>query len=289
MRHERIPRDPPGPDPAPAVEGIPTRSEEIDAALRRLGIRPSRARGQSFLTDAFVADAEAALVDRGSGGRIVEIGGGLGLLTRALLRRGYRPTVVERDPRLVAHLRRVFGSAIDLRAMDALEFDWRPDDRMVGNLPFVIGTPLVLRALRARIPQIVVLLQAEVAERIAAAPGGADYGRLSILVRLFATPELFQRVPSRAFYPAPEVDGQIVTLTARTGDLPVPSVDRLESAVRGLFSARRKQLGNLLPKVAGNQSAAELARAAGWPEGWERRRPQELPPEAYFRLAAALA
>ena len=269
-------------------EGVPERPEEIAATLRGLGVRPTRARGQSFLTDPFVADAEAALVDRGSGGRIVEIGGGLGLLTRALVRRGDRPTVIERDPRLAAHLGRLFGSAIELCTMDALEFDWRPDDRMVGNLPFVVGTPLLVRALRARIPRVVVLLQAEVAERIAASPGGADYGRLSILVRLFATPELFQRVPSRAFYPAPEVDGRIVSLTARTGELPVPSVDRLESVVRCLFSERRKQLGNLLPKVADRGTAAALARAAGWPEGWERRRPQELPPEAYFRLAAAL-
>ncbi|MHB1434996.1 MAG: 16S rRNA (adenine(1518)-N(6)/adenine(1519)-N(6))-dimethyltransferase RsmA [Thermoplasmata archaeon] len=289
MRQDRVPRRPPGADSALTLEGVPERPEEIDATLQRLGVRPTRARGQSFLTDAFVADAEAALVDRSSGGRIVEIGGGLGLLTRALIRRGDRPTVVERDPRLVGHLRRVFGSSIDLHAMDALEFNWRPDDRMVGNLPFVIGTPLIVRALKARIPQIVVLLQAEVAERIAAVPGGADYGRLSILVRLYATPELFQRVPSRAFYPPPEVDGQIATLTARSGDLPVPSVDRLESIVRALFSGRRKQLGNLLPKVAGSRSAAALARTADWPEGWERRRPQELPPEAYFRLAAALS
>lgn len=270
-------------------DGVPERPEEIDAALRRLGVRPTKSRGQSFLTDAFVADAEAALVDRSPGGRIVEIGGGLGLLTRALVRRGDRPTVVERDPRLAGHLHRVFGSAIDLQPMDALGFPWRPGDRMVGNLPFAVGTPLLVRALRARIPQIVVLLQAEVAERVAAVPGGADYGRLSILVRLFATPELFQRVPARAFYPAPEVDGQIVMLTARPGDLPVPSVDRLESVVRILFSERRKQLGNLLPKVAGERPAAPLARAAGWPDGWARQRPQELPPEAYFRLAAVLA
>jgi 16S rRNA (adenine1518-N6/adenine1519-N6)-dimethyltransferase len=268
---------------------VPRRPTEIAETLRRLGVRPSRGRGQSFLTDEFLADAEAALLDRTKGGRIVEIGGGLGLLTEALLRRGDRPTVIERDERLATHLHRTFEERIDLCRGDALAFDWRDDDRMIGNLPFVIGTPLILRALRARIPQMVVLVQEEVARRIAAPPGGPDYGRLTIFVRLFGTPELHQVVPSCSFYPEPEVNGQIVRIDARSGELPVRSVERLEVLVRILFSQRRKQLGNLLSRIVpAGGDVRNLIEAAGWPDDWARRRPQELPPEAYFRLAEAL-
>ena len=273
--------------PRRAGPEVPDGPRSVDEALRRLGVRPSRGLGQSFLIDRFAADALAALVGPGRDGPVVEVGGGLGIVTRALLDRGVRPlTVVERDRRLAEHLRRTFGDAVDVRCEDARRFDFPAGASVVGSLPFAAGTPIVLELLRRRVPRLAVLLQKEVAERFAALPGSRTYGRPSILARLYGEPELWREVGPEAFYPRPRVVGRLLSHTARPGPLPVPSVERLETVVRRLFASRRKQLGNLLPAVAGGRpEAAELALLAGWPEGWERLRPEQLPPEAYFRLA----
>ncbi len=220
----------------------------------------------------------------------MEVGGGLGILTEALLRRGLAPiTVIERDARLATFLRGKFGNRVTIVEGDARTTELPPDAVVVGNLPFSIATPLLVRLIYARVPQVVALIQREVAERLAAGPGSRVYGRLSILAQAFGSVELFQVVPADSFTPTPAVDGRIVALTARIGPLPVESVERLESVVRTLFSARRKQLGNLLPKVARLPADPDsVARQVGWPAGWARLRPENLPPEAFFRLANLL-
>jgi 16S rRNA (adenine1518-N6/adenine1519-N6)-dimethyltransferase len=267
---------------------VPTRPEEVDAALRELGVRPSKRWGQSFLLDPFVADAIAALAAPSPGQPVVEVGGGLGILTAALARRGIEPlTVIERDRRLARYLRERFGPRITVQEVDAAKANLPVDGLVVGNLPYSATTPILLRLLARRTPRIVALVQKEVAQRLAASAGSRTYGRLSILAALYGTTELFQEVPRSSFYPLPAVDGQVLVHTARAGPLPVPSVERLERVARLLFSSRRKQLGNLLPKFGGGRDAADaLALAAGWPIDWKRRRPEELPPEAFFRLAS---
>jgi 16S rRNA (adenine1518-N6/adenine1519-N6)-dimethyltransferase len=270
---------------------VPERPEEIRAALRALGLRPTRRMGQSFLADPFVADAEAALVATGAPESTIEVGGGLGVLTAALLRRDVTPlTVVERDARLATHLRAAFGDRIAVEEADALARTYLPVGAVVGNFPYSIATPLLLRLFEARVPRITVLIQKEVAQRLGSGPGSREYGRLSILARLYGEVELFRTVPASSFEPEPEVESQLVVHVARSGPLPVPSVPEFERTVWQLFRSRRKQLGNLLPRVAGTDGSAQrLADRAGWPGGWARQRPEELPPEAYFRLAIALA
>ncbi len=273
----------PGRGPYP----VPERPEEIRTALEALGVRPSRALGQSFLADPFVADAEAALVEVAPGRPVVEIGGGLGILTAAFVRRGLEPlTVVEKDARLATHLRRVFGSRIRVLEGDALHLELPPADAVVGNLPYAVATPILLAQLARRVPRVVFLVQEEVARRLAAAPGSKQFGRLSLIAQLYGEVELFRSVGPGSFYPVPEVTSRIGVHRRRTGGLPVPSVPEFERLTRTLFSSRRKQLGNLLPRLAASEEAAEgLAIAAGWPEGWRRLRPENLPAEAYFALA----
>lgn len=269
---------------------VPDRPTAVDEALRRLGVRPSRKLGQSFLVDRFVADALASLSEPGRGTPVVEVGGGLGIVTRALLERGVpHLTVVERDRRLAGYLTTTFGSAVDVRCEDARSFDFPRDATVVGSLPYSSATPIILELLRRRTGRLAVLLQKEVAERFSAEPGGRAYGRPSILARLYGEPELWRTVEPEAFYPVPRVASRLWAHTARGGPLPVRSVDRLESVVRRLFAARRKQLGNLLPSLAADRAEADLlAREADWPADWARRRPEELAPEAFFRLAQAL-
>ena len=270
--------------------GVPERPAEVAEALRRLGVRPARELGQSFLTDRFVADALAALAEPGSDGPFFEIGGGLGIVTRALVDRGVRElTVVERDRRLADHLAATFGDAVTVRCEDARGVPFPPGSTVVGSLPFASGTEIVFGLFRRRIRRLAVILQKEVAERFAAEPPGRAYGRPSIVARLYGSGELFREVPPEAFFPRPQVASRLYVHTARVGPLPVPSVDRLEAVVRVLFRSRRKQLGNLLPQLADDADAAgRLAREAEWPAGWDRRRPEELPPEAFFRLATVL-
>jgi 16S rRNA (adenine1518-N6/adenine1519-N6)-dimethyltransferase len=269
---------------------VPERPAEVVETLRRLGVRPARGLGQSFLVDRFVADALAALAEPDRGGPFYEVGGGLGIVTRALVDRGVRAlTVVERDRRLADHLSRSFGPEVVVRCQDARSFPFPPGSTVVGSLPFSSGTPIVLGLLHARVRRMAVLLQKEVAERFAATPPGRAYGRPSIVARLYGEAELFREVPAEAFFPRPQVSARLFAHTARDGPLPVRSVERLESVVRTLFASRRKQLHNLLPELANSRSDAEtLAQGAGWPDGWSRMRAEQLSPEAFFRLATVL-
>ena len=273
------------------VPPVPETSAEVRATLEVLGVRPSREWGQSFLTDPFVADAEAALVELGPGHPVVEVGGGLGVLTAALLRRGIGPlTVIERDRRLARFLATTFGARIRLVTGDALTVPLPPAEAVVGNLPYSVATPILLRLLAARVPRVVVLVQREVAERLAAGPGSKTYGRLSIIAQLYGTLELFRTVGPDAFTPQPEVASRIAVHEARPGPLPVPSVPAFEEMLRRLFSSRRKQLANLLPRVVPERARMdEVTHRAAWPADWAHRRPEELPPEAYFALASHLA
>jgi 16S rRNA (adenine1518-N6/adenine1519-N6)-dimethyltransferase len=277
-------------NPVAAAAPVPASHADVRRALEALELRPSRRLGQSFLADPFVADAEAALVEVPPGTPVVEVGGGLGILTEALLRRGVGPlTVIERDPRLAAHLRATFRDRIHVVEGDALEVPLPNAGCVVGNLPYSAATPILLRLFERRTPRVVFLVQREVAERLAAGPGSKRYGRLSLAAQLYGTVELFRPVPSSAFEPIPEVESRLGVHIARPGALPVPSVPGLERVVRTLFSARRKQLGNLVPRLTSGPGAADrLARAASWPDGWQRLRPEDLPPEAFFALARAM-
>ncbi|HTT35124.1 MAG TPA: 16S rRNA (adenine(1518)-N(6)/adenine(1519)-N(6))-dimethyltransferase RsmA [Thermoplasmata archaeon] len=276
--------------PRPTPAGAPRSRAEVREALERIGIRPRRSAGQSFLVDPFVADAEAAVALPVPGASAVEIGGGLGLLTEALLRRGpARLEVIERDPRLAAHLERTFGDRITVTPADALEHPTPPADVVVGNLPFSSSVPILQRLFLGPTPRVVALVQREVADRLAAGPGSRAYGRLSIQAALYGAVETFRPVPSEAFEPRPKVEARLVAFARRPGPLPVDDPAAAEALVRAVFGARRKQLTNLLPRsLPAGTDADALAARAGWPPDWRRRRPEELPPEAYFRLAQLL-
>jgi 16S rRNA (adenine1518-N6/adenine1519-N6)-dimethyltransferase len=269
---------------------VPESREEVRRALHALELAPTRRRGQSFLVDPFVADAEAALVEAPRGAAVVEIGGGLGILTAALLRRGIGPlTVVERDRRLAAHLRSTFGDRVRVVEGDALEVELPDAACVVGNLPYSAATPILMRLFARRTPRVVFLVQREVAERLAASPGSKQFGRLTLAASLYGNVELFRTVPASAFEPVPEVESRLAVHVTRPGPLPVPSLPTFERVARTLFSARRKQLGNLLPRLAGPRRSPErLAALAGWPANWARLRPEDLPPEAFFALARTL-
>ena len=223
---------------------------------------------------------------------LVEIGPGLGAMTRPLLRRCGGLTAIELDADLIPGLRescRAFGE-LRLVECDALLVDYREfaqdgPIRLVGNLPYNVSTPLIFHLL-GQTPCILdmhFMLQREVVERMCAAPGGSDYGRLSVMVQyLCATEALFEVGPD-AFRPRPKVRSTLVRLVPFT-TLPHPARDfeSLRTIVRAAFGKRRKTLRNALDGVL---SAKQIEEAGVDPSG----RAQTLNVEAFVNLADARA
>ncbi len=267
---------------------------EATAALEAMGIDPRRSLGQSFLVRTDVADQEAALVDLPPGSPLTEIGGGLGALTRALLRRELGPiTVIEKDPRLAAFLATNFPRRVKVVTGDALEVPLPPGPHFVGNLPFSVATPLLERLLRGGMEHGVFLVQREVGERLAAEPGHRSYGPLTILGRVHGEFRLAGKVPSEAFFPPPRVEGVFVVFRRDPLDPAPRNAERFRELVVRSFAQRRKMLSHTLPAVVEGLAGRtvpleEWLREAGWPEDWRRRRPEEIPPGAFVALSNRL-
>jgi 16S rRNA (adenine1518-N6/adenine1519-N6)-dimethyltransferase len=265
--------------------------------LRRHGVRAAASLGQRFLVDrsALAAIVEAAEVSRTDD--VLEVGPGPGVLTAALASRVRSVTAVEVDPRMVALLEETLADHSNVRVVraDALKIDLlgiadRPITRIVANLPYQITTPLLERFLadERRPPLVVVLVQHEVARRIAATGRDArERGYLSVFAQSFADPRIVRRVPARAFRPPPRVDSAVVAL--RTRRRPAFAPLRQEPFLRlvsHVFRHRRKQLRSALGHEAGLERAraTEVLAAAGIaPE----RRPETLSIEEWVALARA--
>jgi 16S rRNA (adenine1518-N6/adenine1519-N6)-dimethyltransferase len=229
--------------------------------LRRLiageRLHPRRALSQNFLTDPAALDAIVAAAELEPGDQVVEVGPGLGVLTRRLLAAGAEVLAVEIDARLAQWLRAELASVAGFRLVEAdalgfdpaLAFPGQPF-KLVANIPYHITSPLLHAFLEGPRPPelVVVLVQAEVAERVAAAPGQMNY--LSVFVQNVAEAEVVARVPAAAFEPAPKVDSAVLRLRRRATP-EVPGGDARESfyrLVQGGFRQRRKQLHNALSR-----------------------------------------
>lgn len=263
--------------------------------LRRLmddhDLRPSRALGQNFLADPNTARRIARLAGVGPGDKVVEIGAGLGSLTLALASTGASVLAVEIDRYLVPVLSELV-SPVGVRVVqgDALRLDWsevlRPGGGwvLVANLPYNVATPLVVRILE-EVPAIVrmlVMVQAEVAGRLAAGAGDNAYGAVSVKVAYWATAALAGRVPPSVFVPRPRVDSALVAIERRAAPAVDPGTvayDRLVEVVRAGFAQRRKMLRGTLVGVV---DEAAFAGAGVEPT----MRAEELDVSAWGRLAA---
>lgn len=248
--------------------------------------------GQHFLHDPAIVDRIVRAIAPQPGETIVEIGPGRGVLTRALLAAAGRLDAVEIDRDLVAALAKEFpaGSGLALHVGDALAFDFAAlaaargtPLRVVGNLPYNISTPLLFHLLEApaAIADLHVMLQREVIERMAAQPGGRDYGRLTVMLAPWVRVEKLFDVGPGAFQPPPRVWSSVARLRMRaTPAFEVPA--NFASVVTSAFSQRRKTLRNALKQLL---TAAEIA-AAGVDPG---ARAEVIPPEGFAALARAAA
>ena len=242
--------------------------------------------GQHFLADPSVLDAIVELVDPRPGQALVEIGPGLGALTRPLLRRCGALTVIELDRDLAARLRTQGG--LDVIEADVLSVDFaalartlEQPLRIVGNLPYNISTPILFHLLdhAALVADQHFMLQKEVAQRMAAAPGGKDYGRLSVMLQWRYRIDTVLEVPPQAFEPPPKVDSAVVCM--RPLPLAAPPPKLLGELVTVAFSQRRKLLRHTLGRWL-----AERGFAGSFDL---QRRAEEVPVAQYVALAEQLA
>jgi 16S rRNA (adenine1518-N6/adenine1519-N6)-dimethyltransferase len=220
-------------------------------------IRAKKSLGQNFLKDPHYLHKIVAAAQVGPEDDVLEIGPGLGHLTRILAEKARKVLAIELDERLIPILEKEFNCRQNTEIIhaDALEYSYKSLSgqwKAVANLPYYISTPIIQKLLadRAKFTSLTLMLQKEVAERIAASPGGKEYGYLSVLVQLYAEPRIEFVVPAGAFSPAPEVDSTVITLVIR--DRPaVPLNDEafFTRVVKAAFSQRRKTLRNSLKQL----------------------------------------
>ncbi|WP_303904917.1 16S rRNA (adenine(1518)-N(6)/adenine(1519)-N(6))-dimethyltransferase RsmA [Thiohalomonas denitrificans] len=250
--------------------------------------RPRKRFGQNFLRDPGVIDRIVHAVDPRPGQQLVEIGPGLGALTGPLLQAAGEMHAVELDRDLVPKLAERFGDRLHLHSADALKFDFgqlagEGRLRVVGNLPYNISTPLIFHLLAQAeyVQDMHFMLQKEVVDRLAASPGGRDYGRLSVMVQQRCRVEHLFNVSPGAFHPPPKVHSAIVRLLPyETPPVPVAEPALFSRIVAKAFSQRRKTLRNTLK----GELDAETIEACGIDP---TRRAETLSVEEFGRLAAA--
>ena len=270
---------------------------QVADLLDRHGLRPSRALGQNFVIDPNTVRRIAKLAEVGPGDHVVEVGAGLGSLTLALLETGAEVVAVEADRHLLPALEEAVGGAecatgsLRIVLSDAMRTDWQTllDGSirwvLVANLPYNIATPLIADLLDG-VPQVVrmlVMVQAEVGERLAAKPGDDAYGAVSVKVAYWATASIVGRVPASVFVPRPKVESVLVDIRRRSSPALAPEVVDaawLFELVRAGFGHRRKMLRRALAGLV----APEAFDVAGVrPEA----RAEELGVEDWGRLAVA--
>lgn len=267
---------------------------DVLTLLAANGLRPRKALGQNFLCDPNTARRIARLAGIEPGAAVVEVGAGLGSLTLALAQTGGRVTALEVDPSLAGVLRQVVGHTdVEVIEADALKVDWpvllsgAQRWTLVANLPYNVATPTVLRVLdqAPSVARLLVMVQREVGERLAAGVGDAAYGAVSVKVAYWAEAEVVGRVPASVFVPRPRVESVLVGIDRRAAPAVDPgkvAPEPLFDVVRAGFAQRRKMLRRSL---AGLLLAEEFAASGISPSS----RAEDLDVADWGRLAAARA
>ncbi len=263
-------------------------------SLRRMkafGIRPNRELGQNFLIDSNLLEVVSRAAGVGGGDVVLEVGGGLGVLSEHLAGRARHVHVVELDQRLEAALRDATDPHpnVTLHLADAVKLDLTSLDpaptKVVANLPYGVAATVILRTLET-LPGVttwVAMVQKEVGERFAAAPGSAAYGIPSVLAQLAADVKVIRPVSRNVFFPVPNVDSVLLRLL-RTGPAPEPA---LRALVQQGFAHRRKALARSVALKGGDRDALRAAlEAIGKPVD---ARAESLSPAEWRELHARLA
>ncbi|CAN5781489.1 16S rRNA (adenine(1518)-N(6)/adenine(1519)-N(6))-dimethyltransferaseRsmA [soil metagenome] len=268
--------------------------EAVSRYLRRHRLGARRRLSQNHLADGAVLEHIVAEAAVRPGEAIIEVGPGIGILTAALLGAGAHVTAVEVDARMAAHLGERFEGRAGLRVVegDFLDADLGDlvDDpwALVANVPYHITSPILHRVLghEPRPTRFVLMLQKEVAERVAAPPGGMSY--LSVFVQYHAHVEVTLTVPAAAFEPAPEVDSAVLVGRTRPRRLEGAQEEALCRMVKAGFRERRKMIHNVLRRQLADIPAERVGAALEACSIAPERRPQTLSVDEWLSLREAL-
>lgn len=250
----------------------PKRTKEI---IAKYGFSFKKSLGQNFLIDQNILNKIVAAAELDETKGALEIGPGIGALTQRLAASAGKVTAVEIDNRLIPILRDVLEKEqnttivhgdvlkLDLKALFAEQFHEVSGVSVVANLPYYVTTPILMKLLEERLPlaHIVVMIQKEVAERMAAKPGGKEYGSLSVAVQYYCVPQLVCIVPHTVFIPQPNVDSAVIKLTLREKPaVDVPDENYFFRVVQASFAQRRKTLANNLTAFVGKEHRESLTQ-----------------------------
>ena len=270
---------------------------EVRQLAARYGIRPTKAWGQNFVVDGNTVRRIVRVAGVGAGDTVVEVGPGLGSLTLALLPVVDRVVVVEVDPVLADALPATveahapsLAHRLEVVQADALtvqDLPGPPPTALVANLPYNISVPVVLRFLELfpSLRTLLVMVQLEVAERLAAPPGSRTYGVPSVKAAWYADVRLAGHVSRRVFWPVPNVDSGLVALTRRAPPSTTASREEVFACIDAAFAQRRKTLRAALTPWAGSPARAESALVAAGVD--PRARGEQLDVTAFAAVAAA--
>ena len=242
------------------------------AIMETYGLTFKKSLGQNFLTDLNILKKIVAAAEVGEEDDVIEIGPGIGALTEQLAKSAHQVMALEIDSRLIPVLSETLSPydnvkiveqdvlKADLKELIAQNFDGRHKIKLVANLPYYITTPIVMHLLEVDVDfeMIVVMMQKEVADRLAAQPGTKDYGSLSVAVQYEMDAKIAFIVPKTVFMPQPKVDSAIIALNRKDEKPDVP-VDEpfFKKMVKGIFLHRRKSLWNNLQGLYGKDSSTK--------------------------------
>lgn len=276
------------------------RPSRVAEVLNKFGLAPHKGLGQNFLVDAQALEKIVAAADIKGDELVVEIGPGLGTLTRELARRARHVIAVEKDKKLTPVLAETLADHINVEVMfrDALEVEWEsrlagqlPPYKVVANLPYYVTTPLLMGLLesRVRFSRLVFLVQQEVAQRMQAKADTREYGALSLAVQYYAEVKIKAIISPRAFFPPPRVSSAVVALEVRecpSAFFGLQDEKVLFRLIRAAFGQRRKTLANAL--TAGGFLRGEVLAALELCRIHPSTRGETLDLTAFVALAQAI-
>ncbi len=262
-------------------------------------MRPGRGLGQNFLLDANLLDWIVRNCGADADDQVLEVGPGFGALTEKMVAAGFQVTAIEFDHRLAGFLREKFAGSPNFKLIeaDACKVDFNElfpagiSYRAVANLPYAISSVFIARMLECVNPpqSMFFMLQKEMGERLAAAPGTKAYGALSVRTQLLYDTAIDKIVPPQVFCPPPEVDSALVSfkLSAQRPELSATVQKIFTPLVRNLFNQRRKQIGKVLGQLCGSKdTAAKILESCGFST---ELRPDKLSVNEFIRLASAVS